>query len=532
MPSGEPADVELSHLFATGQTQRSGKTTLLEALVKRSGVRAVAFVTKRGEGAFTQARSIPPYFADAGDWEFVSSILEASRGERLKFERSWIIKASRGASTLADVHKNVRRELQTARGISEGVYTVLDAYLENVIPQIDRLPASDSVKLAPGLNVMDLIGYSIEMQSLVVRSVLEWIHEREEGVVTIIPEAWEFIPQNRGSPVKLAAERLIRKGGALGNFLWLDAQDLGALHKDIIRSCPLGFFGVQREANEIKRNLSNIPAGMTKPKAADLATLELGQFIVAHGKTTEKIYVQPAWMRDADALAIATGKLSLDDVDYAKPSIHINTRDEHGRKQKLSKRTAAAVGHLLMAAHEKLSNPTPEPEDEMSKEDVDRIEKQLGTLAKSVNELATQLKSRPHPAAHLGPAGPPGAAPDADGLFDAIVRRLTEEAPALLKVLADVPELQVTEEKRTIEASTSGKGALLGRLALFIADGFFDEHKSNEDIHKELKRRGVGYDNRTFGRNLTDLCEWGFLFREDGEYVANKAMKKNVKRAG
>jgi hypothetical protein len=53
--------------------------------------------------------------------------------------------------------------------------------------------------------------------------------------------------------------------------------------------------GVQREANEIKRNLANIPAGIKKPSAADIAGLKRGQFYACWGDHAVKTYVQPVW---------------------------------------------------------------------------------------------------------------------------------------------------------------------------------------------------------------------------------------------
>jgi hypothetical protein len=107
-------------------------------------VRAVTFITKRGEASFTSARRIDPYFREQADWQFVASILEASRGEKLKFERAWIIRASKGARTLADVQHNVRESMKTAKGLAGDVYLTLDAYLEVVVPAIAR------VRWAPG----------------------------------------------------------------------------------------------------------------------------------------------------------------------------------------------------------------------------------------------------------------------------------------------------------------------------------------------------------------------------------------------
>jgi hypothetical protein len=41
-------------------------------------------------------------------------------------------------ATLADVQREVRKALETAKGINEGVYTQLDAYLDLIVPEIER----------------------------------------------------------------------------------------------------------------------------------------------------------------------------------------------------------------------------------------------------------------------------------------------------------------------------------------------------------------------------------------------------------
>src|SRR5437899_922280 len=47
--TGKRVSIPLNHMVVLGQTQLSGKTTTLEALVARSGIRAIAFITKPGE---------------------------------------------------------------------------------------------------------------------------------------------------------------------------------------------------------------------------------------------------------------------------------------------------------------------------------------------------------------------------------------------------------------------------------------------------------------------------------------------------
>lgn len=308
--SGEPVEIPLRHMVVTGQTQEAGKTTTLEALVARSKLPAVAFVTKRGEGAFCNSHWIPPYFRERADWQFVASVLEATMRERLKFERAWIMRASKGARTLADVQKNVRNLMEKAKGISADVYLTLDSYLDIVVPRVASITFAEKLHLLPGVNVLQLSDreqFPSELQALVMRSALEWIYESEQGTIAIIPEAWEFLPQGRGSPVKLAAIELIRKGAGLKNYVWLDSQDIGGIDKELLRSCPVWLLGVQRESNEIKRTLDNIPASIAKPKPADISTLARGQFFACWGNHVVKTYVQPKWIGESEAIEIARG---------------------------------------------------------------------------------------------------------------------------------------------------------------------------------------------------------------------------------
>lgn len=47
--TGEPVEIPMRHMVVTGQTQEAGKTTALEAMISRSGMKAIAFVTMHAE---------------------------------------------------------------------------------------------------------------------------------------------------------------------------------------------------------------------------------------------------------------------------------------------------------------------------------------------------------------------------------------------------------------------------------------------------------------------------------------------------
>lgn len=58
--TGETVEINPSHLIVTGITQLSGKTTTLEALISRSGSKAIVFKTKPGEKSFTLGTEVAP----------------------------------------------------------------------------------------------------------------------------------------------------------------------------------------------------------------------------------------------------------------------------------------------------------------------------------------------------------------------------------------------------------------------------------------------------------------------------------------
>lgn len=490
---GEPVEIPIRNTVVTGQTQESGKTTTLEAMVQRAGaahgIKSLAFVTKRGEQSFTTGRSTQPYFRERTDWEFVAGILEAERREKLKFERSWIIRACRGARTLADVRKNVRKGMEESkRGMDRDVYLTLDAYLENVVPALEQVRWASSLSLQPGLNVMNLVAMRTEVQQLVIASCLQWIYQHEEGIVTILPEAWEFLPQGRRSPVKLAATELVRKGSVLKNFIWLDSQDIGGVEKEILRSCPVWLIGVQREINELKRALSNIPAGVGKPKLDELATLDRGQFFACFGKHAIKTYVQPASMWPDEAQAHARG-------------------EEPPRREEQPSPTAPANQPAAVeSAEPETFQPEPE-DDQMSKEDIQAIQA-------SIEKLAAAIGGREN--------GSPSSAPvgngDEEQLYQRFKSRLTKEAPAIIRALVDRPQIHVKTERPIIQADKS----VTGRCALLISEGLFDEPIPSIDVAKEFNRRGWKFANVNLGKSLSDLTTAGALTREGKQFVRTK----------
>src|SRR3569623_1213932 len=155
--TGAPIAIPVGHMVVSGQSQQAGKTTALEALISRSGLRAITFVTKRGEGAFAGGRRIPPYFRERADWQFIEAVLESTMRQKLRFERAWLMRACKGATTLAQVREHVKGlQAKATRSMAAALYMLLGEYLDLVVPLIERLPAAPREDLREGLTLMDL----------------------------------------------------------------------------------------------------------------------------------------------------------------------------------------------------------------------------------------------------------------------------------------------------------------------------------------------------------------------------------------
>lgn len=502
--SGDPVEIPLKNLAITGQTQESGKTTTLEALVGRGNFSALTFVTKRGEGAFADGRRVQPYFRDRADWQFVTSIIDATLQEKNKFLRPWIMRICRSTESLADVQMEVRKALRTAKGLNEGVYTQLDAYLDLIVPEIRRTSLAQSLDLAPGLNVMDLSGSPTPMQMLFVQSAIDWINERDTNTVVVIPEAWEFIPEGKGSPVKASATDLVRKGSGIGNRIWVDSQDMAGVDKTILRGCPVWLIGVQREANEIKRNLSNIPKGIAHPTATQIALLDRGQFYACWREHTVKTYVQPIWMGADEAHEIARGG-----VQKSRPP----------------------------AKPTKPEEPTvTEQEAQRLRDENAELKRQVASLTHQVAKLGSQPNTTnaaiptPSRSPTNGDQAPVRSAVDLDidYIYSIVKDRLASEAPGIIKLLTVKPELEVKVERETVTINNS---KWLGRVAGMIAEGYFDSPRKAGDVFREASRRGMTGVAPRADEACKSLWSMGFLTREEQGFLAVKGMKVRIVEA-
>lgn len=496
--SGAEVRIPLHHMIVTGTTQMSGKTTTLQALISRSERTAIAFRTKRGEADFAEAHQHAPFFRERADWQYVQSLLEATMRERLKFERSWIIRATKNADTLKEVRENVIHELRTARGISEGVYTNLKAYLDIVIPQIERIRFAEKVWLQPGLNVMDLEGMSEEVQALVIASTLESIHQNAKGVISIVPEAWKFVPQGRKAPVQIVIEKLAREGAVLGNYVWLDSQDITGVDKPTLKNFDIWLLGRQREVNEVKRAISQIPLPKkAKPAPEDVAQLPLGHFICCFGDSVKIVYVQPAWVPPELAAQVARGEMPIDHAAQYQPKQKRIILEPKSNFQPPATKTERPKA---MSFDQQLADATTRTEKFIT--EMKNAMKKLGGVVDEKwddEELIVQFRETISATVNAG-RKMPVAAPSGNGKV--------QIGP--VNINAVEREVSITFSQETREFQTTGPRGMI----MFTVLGDLKTGGTEAEISSAMHERGWNYGHSTMAPELAKLVKSGDLIAE------------------
>src|SRR5207249_10213441 len=147
---------------------------------------------------------------------------------------------------------------------------------------------------------------------LVIAASLEEIHTQMRDVIGVVPEAWEQLPQGKMTPVKWAAERFIRKGASIGNYLWIDSQDTGGLDKTPLRQVDNWFFGRMKESHETERIAKQL-LGVKLPRG-EIETLGLGIFYAVIGNRVVKMYALPLNVPPEVGQMVAMGRTTPETV--------------------------------------------------------------------------------------------------------------------------------------------------------------------------------------------------------------------------
>ena len=457
---GNPVDAELHHLAIFGLTQKSGKTTALEAFINRIDGDSSALVlrTGRGEIGFDGVPHIPFFFRERTDWQFVEGMISAHLQEKAKFYRGDIMRACRGAKTLDDVRNAVKSSLEDARGGSfvEKIYTELEQYLSEILPQLRSIKFSPELKLMRGVQLMDMENIRPSLQQLIISATIDRIMQSHKNVIVVLPEARDFIPEDRRTPAKMSIESLIRKGAKLGNYLWCDSQSLTGLDLDVMRSVGIWLFGRQNLDREMERSAKAVPNA--RAKTSDIQSLKLGEFYLVQGEDVRKVYVQPSWLSDFEACSIAKGLGTAESV-----------RRPPGEK--------VAVDSGLIPQFDSLS------------EENERLRSDNKVLSARIARLEAAMAK----GEHITPY-PPG---------QLMVKNIDIQSTEVLVTIMD-------SEPENRQFTTTNPA---GRILFVLIKDLENRDSTEAEISAAMRERGWNYTHGTFGPELSRLVKKGTLIR-------------------
>lgn len=333
--TGEPVYIDPDHMLVTGLTQQTGKTTTLNALIYRSGRRAVAFRTKRGEIDMDVARQLQPFYKEPRrkgrqiDWMYVKELLGATLERSMDWHEEWIMRSCEGAASLSEVYTNIKTlQEESRRAFDQGQYLRLEKYFEIILPQLEQREWATTLPLVKGVNLMDLETLSLEMQCLVIERTIDYVLTKMKDVIVVLPEARKFIPLNRKTPVTGTAVRIAAEGAVLELDLWVDSQTYSSINNEVRKQCGTQIHGFQTDNNEANtiRDLLGKRWGSEIVKG-----LRLGHFLVkTKDKRHKHVYVLPAGVPEEMGRRVALGETRPEDVaEYmTRMMVHRDGEDE------------------------------------------------------------------------------------------------------------------------------------------------------------------------------------------------------------
>jgi len=494
--TGKPVNINITHTVISGIT-RSGKSETVKALVERAkNHRFLIFDSKSPRDYNDLGTDIPIYIKEKTDPLTLKRLLESQSHLTLKFEFPELLKVCKKAETYQEILNTVNESLKSKiHPIRKDKLLVLQHLLGKLVKELEKTPISDTLELNNRVNVMNLSDTSLELQQLAVHSTMQYLLQSEENLIVIMDEASRFIPQMGSNASKETVIRCVREGGAKNLWLWVIDQTVTGVSKNCLKQAWLWILGKQREINEAKRTLQQIPFKIGLDEKA-IMRLKVGEFIVCSEDGAKLTYVQPRWLSPEVARNVALGRTSQKTVIAAYKKSREEKRGETFKEKYLRlKRNFDEMSEKL----NELSNVITNLEEENKK------------LTKENEQLRKEIENRTAEIERLN-------------IDIAIFRKLKEalseiitipkttaqpeQIPSKISVTTEMPIIQINVKREPLKLTDKD---LHGKIAIIYSEGALgDRWFSVSDVVKAFNKHAWNRDPRT-SKALDDFTRWGYL---------------------
>ena len=546
VPTGESVALEPFHYAIIGQTQFSGKTTLIKRLsewVAAQGYTVLIFDTKETEADYAGfGNEVPVCLRETTDSFVLIGLLESMFKRRLTPYYATLSRLTEAARGFDDIIKRAKDlESKTKSAWLRDACRVLYDLLERLQSETSKVETVPKLKLYPGINRMSINDFSLEAQQLIMKNSFEdLLRVYRRKTIGVIDEAFKFLPQGYSSAATRAIMNMMTQGAKTELFGWISTQFLAVTDKDPLKACAVKFLGTQDHVTETKHTLDLIPEARGKFSADDIMKLKLGHWVLVRKRPmyVGVVYALPVGVPESVGVEVARGIRTPEFVrdHFLKPKMEVDETVWKEKYEQLEKRFAAIRTEIFNELKKEFEGKIEEERQKAFREalqKVDEIKKQWNveeyqqTIMQLKDDKATleaELKKlEPLKALKEAlinafglPAGPPGIEPGTS-------------APSEVTVQREVPALTVQTLRKQLVLSTDNAQ---GRAALLYAEGFFDEEeRSIGAVQKEMMRRGWPKDPRLSGF-LDELCSWGYLRkRRTDRWLYQAAMKSSDARS-
>lgn len=313
--SGESVAIEPNHTFIAGTTG-TGKSKAMQRLIKESKGHLLIVDAKRKRDYAGLNADIPLYIKQQMEPIVIKDSIETTERFTIKQQFGTLLDTVAESETWEEMLEVIERELKTQRsGYIKNNLKILRYFIKRLVKEYEKYIWSDKLEMNNGVSVLDISRMSIQMQQLVVGSVVNYIQDNLTDVTVIIDEAHRFIPQGMTSGCSRDIVRFIREGRASDNWMWLADQTVTGISKDLLKQMQYWVLGRQSELNEAQRTVKQIPrAKSLGVNIEEIQTLGLGEFLVVCPEWAKKTYIWPLWIDDDTAKKVALGEMTAKQV--------------------------------------------------------------------------------------------------------------------------------------------------------------------------------------------------------------------------
>jgi hypothetical protein len=529
VPSGEPVSLEPFHYAIIGQTQFSGKTTLIKRLadwVAAVGYMVLVFDTKETEADYAGfGNEISVCLRETTDSFVLIGLLESMFRRKLTPYYATLSRLTEGAKGFDDIIARAKDlEARTKSSWLKDACRVLYDLLERLQSETSKVETVPQLKLYPGINRMVINDFSLEAQQLIVKNAFEdALRIYKRNLILVIDEAFKFLPQGYSSPATRAVMNVITQGAKTGLYVWISTQFLAVTDKDPLKACAVKFLGTQDHITEVKHTLDLIPEARGKFSADDIMRLRLGHWVLVRKRPpfVGVVYALPVDVPESVGVDVAKGIRTPEYVrdQFLKSKMEV---DETVWKEKYEQ-LKSEFDKKVEEERQKAYREALEKVDEIKKQwNVEEYQQTIAKLKDDKATLEAELKK-------LEPL---------KAFQEALVKFLgeigssrslgfepTNHVSSEVTVQRGVPALTVEVIRKPLVLSTDNAQ---GRAALLYAEGFFDdEERTISAVQKEMMRRGWSRDPRLSGF-LDEMCSWGFLQKRRTDRWLYKAALKST----